>query len=321
GLLYLAFRNQDPKALWLEITKANPYIFIIVFLITFAGNLFRAARWKLLIEATSDKVSFRSVFQTLMLGYFVNFAVPRLGEISRCFALQKKENIPFNLSFGTVISERLVDLIMLVIITLITLFFQYDLIYTFFAEQIIAPVQAYLAAKTANGGMKLIIIGAVLVLGVIVYFYNKLHSKKNEEKVNDFYENAWKGITSIFHLKSKTTFFLYTLIIWICYYLSTYLWFFGYDKTLHLGLDAGFTLLVVGSLARSLPIQGQGMGAYHFLIAQALVLYGINSTHGTALAVMIYVTQTAFYLGVGAILSLITFITFRFKPAAPATQA
>ena len=302
-LLYLAFRGQDFNSIYREILQADMSWFFVVFLVTCFGNLVRTFRWMLLIYPLNYKPKLGNTFLALMVGYFVNFAVPRLGEISRCYALRRSDGVPFNLSLGTVVAERLVDIFSLIMITVSALYFQYDLLYGFFEKYILTYFYNSLISKTTAFALLAFLFLCSLL--IFYFFRKKILSNQFIHKIYLFLLDLVKGVISIFRMKNGWLFFLCTIIIWTCYFLSTYLWFKGFESTKHLGFTAGFALLVIGTVGRSVPVQGQGLGAYHFLVVKGLLLFGIAEVSGNALAMIIYLTQTCFYLVVGGICTLI----------------
>lgn len=266
-------------------------------------------RWQMLITSLDHKPRFYNTFLIMMSGYFVNTAIPRLGEVTKCAFMTKKEKVPFSISLGTVVLERLVDLIMLGIIVLLVFTTQNDLLSDFFARDIFGPI---VTKATGMGNKFWMIVGVVAVAGIYFawdYLNKTSKDEKKVEKLDNFADNMMLGITSFQKLDKKWLFVVHTLFIWVMYFFMTYTCFFSIEATSGLSIAAGIALVAIGSLGRSVPIQAGGMGAYHYVISSALVLYGIGKEQGLALATIIHAAQTLFYLVLGGLSMLLIALT------------
>lgn len=309
-MLYLAFRGTDVAAIGKSIAQADYRWVGLSLLVTFLCHLARAWRWNLLIEALGEGVRFRTVFLSMMSGYFVNTAVPRLGEISRCMLMQRESPQPFAKLLGTVVTERIIDLVMLFLVLMSALVFQFDLLAGFFSDQLFSPLMLKVTGILSKVPIW-IYAGAAIALAFGIYYRLKAKEKAKEEKIGKLEELAFQleeGLLSALRLKRSVLFILLTLSIWVMYFFMTYLCFFSIPATSGLSVGAGLALVGIGSLGRSVPVQAGGMGAYHWILAQGLLLYGIAETDGLALATIIHATQTLFYLVTGGVcLALISF--------------
>jgi glycosyltransferase 2 family protein len=312
GLSWLFFRNLNFKDIKQTISTGNFSWFYMVMLVSVMVYVFRTLRWQMLIRASGFKATFSSAFAALSLGYFVNFAVPRLGEITRCLSVKKQNDIPFMQLLGTVIIERVVDIVCLVIILLLTLLLQFNMIIEFVKENVFHPFYSGVVIKIINGNQNLLIVVIVLFLisVFLFYYFRKYLRKKSPKIIVDFVLGLKDGLTSIGKLKEKKLFIIYTILIWICYYLMTYFWFFVFKETSILGLGACLTILSIGTIGRSVPIQGGGMGAYHFLVQQVCVLYGLSGYFGQTLATLIHAGQTFFTFVMGLVGLIIFFVGY-----------
>ena len=302
-LLFFTFRNLEISKVLGAFEQANFWWFIPILFSTVACHLLRAYRWQLLLKSVSYPITLGRAFQTMMAGYFVSYGVPRLGEVTRCMALQKDENIPFTISFGTVVVERLADLIFIISITAATFFIDYELISTFFADNIFKPLLGLaFSAKSESTNRKYYIVGGLAVIIGIYYFLKpKLEKSGYVEKADQFSNDFLSGLQSVAKMDQKGLFAILSILIWVFYFLMTFFWFFSLNATSNLGIKAGLVLLVIGTVGRSVPIQGGGMGAYHYLITQGLLLFGVSELYGSTLAIIIHGAQTLFTIGVGGI--------------------
>lgn len=312
GLSWLFFRNLNLEELKQTIGKGDFSWFYLVMLVSVLVYIFRVLRWQMLIKATGYKARFHSAFAALSIGYFVNFAVPRLGEVTRCLSVKKQDDIPFMQLLGTVIIERVIDIISLLVVLLLTLLLQFDHISAFIKENVFGPIYNGIIQKIMNGNKPvLIIVLGVLLLSVFLFIYFRKYIRERSPKIIiQFVEGLKDGLISVAKLERKKLFIVYTILIWICYYLMTYFWFFVFEETSILGWGACLTILSIGTIGRSVPIQGGGMGAYHFLVQQVCILYGLGGFFGQTLATLIHAGQTFFTFVMGLAGLIIFFVGF-----------
>ena len=224
-------------------------------------------------------------FMAVMIGYIVNMVLPRVGEVSRAAAITKYEKIPFQKSFGSILAERAIDLIVLMIIGVVTVFLQYELLQEF-ANQIMAEVN-----KAAGSPRLWIGLGVAFVLVIVFYLvFKKLQHKSFFSKITALIRGLAEGLKSIFKMKRRVEYVLATIAIWVLYIGMFWVCFFAIDDTAHLGAAAIFASFVVGSFAIVL-IPG-GIGAYPVGIMECLLLYGIAEETGFALGWIIWLSQT-----------------------------
>ena len=268
----------------------------------------RTLRWQMLIRSIGYETKFLNAFSALSISYFVSFVVPRLGEVTRCLSVKKQHDIPFMQLLGTVIIERIIDILSLIILLFLTLFLQFDQIMEFVKTNVFHPIYEKVLLKIVAGNITvLIIVCSLLLISVLLFFYFRKYIRERSPKlIVKFVEGLKEGITSVGKLKQKKLFIFYTILIWICYYLMTYFWFFVFEETSVLTWGACLSVLAIGTIGRSVPIQGGGMGAYHFLVTGIVVLYGFSETWGKDLATLIHAGQTFFTFVMG-LLGLLIF--------------
>ncbi len=297
-LLWMALGRTNLDDFQRQFSQLDFFWIFVVLLISFLGHAIRALRWQLLLAPTDHHPSFWRTYQALMAGYFVNLAVPRLGEVSRCIGLKRTEKVPFNTSFGTVVTERAIDILCLLLIVVAVSLGFYEVVEELLQQYILPAVEQKLPKQRlwiTLAGALMVIIGLGIVLKRPIL--NWLH----KINVADYLKNFKQGLLSVFQLDQKGLFLSYTVLIWAGYFLTSFCCFFAYPATAHLGIKAGLALLAFGSIAKSLPIQGGGLGAYHFVAAQTLLLFALPPTDGQFLAVIIHGTTTLFQLIVGGI--------------------
>ena len=296
-LLFYAFKNV-PLDDFLSKLDQTRYGWVIgSMLLSVLAYVSRAYRWQLLLKAADQKVSTFRLTLAVFVGYLANLAFPRLGEVIRCAVLKKTNQIPVSLSIGTVVTERIIDSLVLLFFLIIALLLEFDLIVTYF-ENIFStyhiPLDGILYAA-----LTLLMIFSVLVL-VILRTHTPL-SQRTKKMASE----VLKGILTIKSIQSKSLFLIITTVMWLTYFLMSYMIFFALEETSSLSLTAGFMLLVSGGIALALPVQG-GIGTYHAMIAMMLGLYGIENTTGLFLATLLHSSQILSVVIFGGISLVIT---------------
>lgn len=287
-LLWLSLRSINLNQLWSVITEGNIWVALPVFMVSVSGYWIRSLRWKLLIETYGLKVETPPLFIALSTGYAINFATPRLGEVARCVILGKMIRTPITHIAFSVVLERVVDFACLMLLVLCAAYLQFDLVY----EMMLAPLWQ---AVSALPWTLLWIMLLLFLTGIVIL----LRVLRNHSRTQEVLQNIRKSLQSFRKLKSPWAFVLYTVLIWCCYFLMTWLWFDLYPETSDLGWKAALILMTIGSIGRSVPIQGGGMGAYHFLVSQAFTIFGVSIVLGNALAFVIHGAQMILTLILG----------------------
>ena len=269
-LLYLVFRNEN----WEDfLRQANSVdytwvtISIVLSLIAYAA---RAYRWNILLEPLGYKLKTSRTMLAVLVGYLANLALPRLGEITRCGVLNRNDKVAIPAALGSVVTERIIDVVTLLVLILLSLVIESDRLFTFLNE----------AYKDLN--LPSYIIWAVISVGIaglaILILLIKRRDKMNG-KFASFIKSFIEGLLSLKDIKNPIGFFTSTIILWIVYFLMSYTIVFSLPTTSHLGIGAGLMLLVTGGIAISIPVQS-GFGTYHGMIAGMLVLYSVDETTG-----------------------------------------
>ncbi|MBP9186871.1 MAG: flippase-like domain-containing protein [Bacteroidia bacterium] len=289
-LLWLALRNLPLQQLGAQLKQANYWLIIPVFVVTLLGYIVRIKRWQLLYNNLQFKVPFKTMWVALCAGYLVSYVVPRGGEITRCLIVKRYNNVPFTQSIASVIVERLTDTFCLLFLIVSILVFNVHQTSSFFMDNIIQPITNTLHF---NGILFVVILGIAALVGGYFLINKKV---SNSTWVNQFID----ALKSMVLLKQKWFYFLFTSLIWVGYFLMTYIWIFAFDESHSLNAQQVFVVMIIGTIGKSVPIQGGGMGAYHYLVAQAFLLFGVSLVVGNALAIIIHGTQTLFTLITGS---------------------
>lgn len=254
--MWLALRGLDFEKIKLSLAKANYFWVLIAVVFGILAYWFRAIRWNILLEPLGYKISNSNALWTISFGYLMNLTIPRSGEVARSTALYGVEGVPVDKSFGTIILERIIDLVCMMVFLGLTLVFKYDAIAGFYKNSNISINSYWILAAIF-----------LLIVGIFVFFKFKNQFRKYSilSKIIDFIDGIFHGLTSIFKLKQNGKFILYTALIWICYYLAAYVVCFALPETSDFSFADGFFIIVVGTLGMMVPASG-GIGAFHFAL-------------------------------------------------------
>lgn len=271
---------------------------VVMAVFAILSHIVRAMRWRMLVESSGHRVSIRSSFLSLMVGYLVNLVIPRGGEVSRCYNLYKLEGAPVEVSFGTVVVERVVDLICLLLLIILAFILESGRLVSF-----VETLPLEFSAFHEKGLLLALVAGTVLVTVLLAYWL-----VQRNPKLRNFFRKTWEGmksgLQSVFRLKTKGIFVFQSILIWVLYFFMSYAVLKAFQATAHLGFNAVISLFGIGSIAMAAPLPG-GTGAYHVLVPQGLsFLYGLDLKHAVALTFVFHGWQTLIMI-VGGALSLI----------------
>ncbi len=300
--VYMAFSGQDLPAIGQALAQAHYGWVLPVAAGTVLSHLARAWRWQLLLTASApdlrSKPSVVSLFVALNVGYWVNFLVPRLGEPVRAYALFRTHQIPVALSLGTIVLERIIDLLCLLLAIGLAFLMASDMLAAVWFAHVLPALTLkweQITQLLSFSALFALLVTGLLVLLALAYWLLCKRGFFQKSLLNTF----MLGLVSGAHIKQPFVFLGLTLFIWLSYGLMTYGWFFSFEQTASLGPLAGWVLMVVGTVARTLPIQAGSAGAYHFLFMKAALFFGVAEVYGASLAVLIHGFQTAYHLLVG----------------------
>ena len=312
GILFVWLTVKDiSKEDWEHIKEslknARHWVIIPVLLLLLLSHYSRALRWKILMEPFGYKPSTFNTWAAVMIGYLVNAGVPRLGEVIKCTLLAKYENIRADRLVGTIVLERIVDLVCLIIVFILALVFQWHIIGDY-------TLNLFINFFTDNSGHTsitkvAIFFGVLLFIGFLFYFLLKKFGHIDiVAKFKNIVLGILHGLNSIRLIKHKGLFVFHTLLIWTLYLLSTTAGIYALQESDHLGILGGLTTLAIGSVG--MIITPGGIGAYPLLVASLMELYGLDfKTTGTALGWLLWTAQTVIILVAGVIF----FVLFSYK--------
>ncbi len=268
--------------------KSVNYFWVLLVIIAFMlSNLSRALRWNMLIRPMGYPVRTFNTFWATMAGYFANMALPRFGEVVKPGLVTKYEKIPLEKLVGTIVVDRVLDVICLLSMIGLAFLLEFGRIWEFVQQE---AFKGEGTGSILQNAWVLAFLGIILtgVIGLIL-FRKKIMQSAIFQKVKQIFLGFWEGIMSIRKLNNPVLFIFYTIFIWLMYYLMTYLCFFAFEPTAKLSMLAGLTVFVFGGLGMVIPAPG-GMGSYQYLVTQALVLYGIGGDDGFSFSMILFVT-------------------------------
>ncbi len=295
-IFWMVYKDQDFKRIKSVLTNDVNYFWIVVsLLLGLLSHVSRTIRWNLLIEPLGRKPRLMNTFLAVMVGYLMNLALPRMGEISRCGVIARYEKISFTKLVGTVVTERLIDVLMLLILLAIVVLTQFGQVLEFLNNnpEVNEKLQQVIYSPILIGGL-------FLFLAVLWFSRHKIRESSLMKKVMGFVGQFVEGFRSISKMKKKGSFIFHSVFIWVMYYLMMYLIFFSFGFTSHLGPLAGLTVFVLGSYGMVAPVQG-GIGAWHFMVIEGLALYGVDRADGKVFALLAHGTSTVMLIVLGLI--------------------
>lgn len=264
----------------------------------------------LLIHPLGYRPSLINSFYALMSGYLANLALPRVGEITRCVALGKKEKMPVEQLFGTVIVERTIDFLSLLTIMFAVLFTSSDKVGEFVNDSIFIPLQNKISTVFGDTWVLFLILLILLVVSffLVVKYRRRLRNIRFFAKMFSIARGIIDGLKTITNLERKWEFIFLTLVIWLSYALMTWVVVFAIPSTSHITFGESFFLLVIGGIAMSAPVQS-GFGVFHYTISRALVVIeGVSLEDGLVYSLLTHESQLIFVAIVG---TLSFFLIFR----------
>ena len=276
--MWLAFRGVNFADLWSELKNTNYlYAFAGGLMGVLVSNYFRALRWRYLLDPLKENISMKSMFPPIMIGYMLNLIIPKGGEISRPVMLAKKENISKGAAFGTIIAERIFDLLSLLISFGLCLFIFRDRLSNAFSDFDISSIALYTS---------IIVFAMVVVILLIIFniekseviienITKKILPARFQKKIHSLFISIINGFLFIKRPRTYFPIFILSVAVWICYGISTWLTFLAFDFKLGL-FDANLILTLI-TFAMFLPLPGNSAGAFHFICGTAMVkIYGID---------------------------------------------
>jgi len=295
--------EEDKIQIARSLSEANYAWVMLSILVGIIAHWSRAVRWKMLFAPLGLKPKLSNTFYAVMVGYLGNLALPRLGEVLRCGILKRYEKIPLTQSFGTVIVERMIDMLVLLLLFMICAWIEYERLNTYIKEKIIAPLQLKLHAVAENTIMLSIYVCLGLALILTVYlFRKKIFQNPIARKIRAMFISFLEGIRSVTKVKKPLLFIFHSVFIWIMYLMSVYVCVFALKETQSLSLADCLVIMCFGSLG--VVATPGGIGAYQWIVLQIMLLWGYSTAIGVAFGWIVWLAQLVLVLVFG-LLSLV----------------
>jgi len=284
--VYSQYTPEQRDEVFSQFKNANYGIVVLAVLMSALSHVVRAYRWNFMLAPLGYKPRLANNFMAVCVAYLMNLFIPKSGEISRAAVLNKYEKVPFEEGFGTIVSERIVDLIFLLLFTLVALFLQFDLLYEYLTD--IVPIKKI--------GLS---IGVLVLLFGLFLLFLKYSKGAISNKIKGLVSGLKAGVFSILKMEKKGLFILHSLLIWLLYISSFYVSTYALEETT--GIDIGIIIItfVVGSF--TFAFTNSGFGYYQVAIAGILLVFGIPETVGTALGWIVWASNIFYILLSGGI--------------------
>lgn len=284
-ILWFLYRNTDFDKMWITIKDANWGILALSLIFGPLGNIIRGIRWKMLIEPLGYNPSRRTLIYSVLGSYAVNIAIPRGGEVWRCAVVAKNEKIPFTKLIGSMLLDRVSDTCTVACIILLACCFNVDVFLSYIRDNqaLSETIEKLYSSPWVIGG---IVIAAICVVLIFTVFKDN----KIVKKVLNIILGLLNDMKTIFKMKQKGRFLLYTVGIWLSYFLYFYITFYAFDFTRNLGITAGLIAFALSSLSMAIPTNG-GIGVWHAAVVLSLGLYGVTKDSAEAFAFVVFAVQ------------------------------
>lgn len=294
GLIYWRYTEMSPEnkvAMADAFKNIKWWVLLPIAIVGFLSHYFRALRWKILLKTVALEPTTANTTFAVLIGYLVNTVVPRLGEVAKCTVLAKYENTAPDKAIGTMIGERAFDMISLLVVMLLVLLFERNIAFTLLND--------YFGKYFHDGNAiiwKTVIIAILVVIAGIAAFIFLVKKLKNT-KVGNIIKSLGDGIASVWRMKARGAFLLYTFLIWLMYTLMVYIGYYSLDATTGMGMTSALAIIAFGSIGM-IATPG-GIGTYPLIVAGVLLLFGINEGVGMAFGWICWGVQTGLVLILG----------------------
>ena len=294
SLLYFAFKGVDLKAVGKEMGSAKLEWIGLSMLVGLGAVVSRGMRWKLVLDSMGYRSTSWRTSYAIGIGYLINMVFPRAGEVARATALRRSDKIPVDVLLGTIIVERLIDLIIVSILLGLTLILTYPEL-----QKLLASTQGSQPAAN-EGEIPWIWITLALIMLATWFLRKRFFESAPGQKVKSFLRGLSKGFTSIVRLDNPWAYLGHTVFIWASYFVMIYVCFFAMPATENIEVDQSLFVMMAASMGIVVPVPG-GVGAYHYLVAKALEVLSVPYPEGLAFATLVHASQTIMLMSTGVI--------------------
>ena len=294
AILYWMYRDFDFKSIEHVLLYEMDWMWMLLsFPFGILAQALRGWRWRQALEPLGEDVRPKVTVNSVFLSYALSLLIPRVGEVTRCAVLKRWDGVSFPKALGTVVTERAIDSLLVLLIAVTTLLFEMSIFGTFF-EKTGTSLDAIVAGFSWAGWLVTAICAvAVMVLAVVLFKNLSIYNK-----VKTTIQAVWEGVASLRHVRNVPLYVAITIFICLCYFLHYYLTFFCFDFTAHLGLGCALVTFVVGSIAVIVPTPN-GAGPWHFAVKTMLILYGVADNEALYFVLIVHTVQTMLVVALG----------------------
>ena len=294
AILYWMYRGFDFQGMKQVLLHGMDWTWMLLsFPFGILAQAFRGWRWQQTLEPVGEKPRASVSVNSIFVSYAVSLLIPRVGEFARCGILRRWDGVSFPKALGTVVTERAIDSVLVMVMIVATLLSQFRVFQSFF-RRTGTRVDEFLASFSSTGWLVTMICG----IAVIILLWVLLRKMSIYNKVKDLFHGLWQGVVSVRYVKNVPLFIFYSVAIWACYFLHYYLTFFFFFSTGHLAFACAMVTFIVGSIAVIVPTPN-GAGPWHFAVKTMLILYGVASTAALNFVLIVHSIQTLLVVVIG----------------------
>lgn len=293
-ILYWMYRDFDFKNVSRVLLHEMDWTWMLLsFPFGILAQMFRGWRWQMSLNPIGEYPRASTSINSIFLSYAVSLVVPRIGEFARCGVLKRYDGVSFTKALGTVVTERIIDSLLVLAITLLTLFFQLRVFDRFFSRTG-TNIEIMFDRFSTTG----YVVTAVCAVAVLILLWYLLRRFSIYNKVKCTISGLMQGVFSLRGVKNMPLYVLFTLGIWVSYFLHYYLTFFCFEATSGLGMACALVTFIVGSIAVIVPTPN-GAGPWHFAVKTMLILYGVGETDALYFVLIVHSVQTLLVILLG----------------------
>lgn len=286
--------DADARAKITDSLKEANYLWVFVSLaFALLSHISRAKRWQMLMEVVATKPSFINTLLAIGVSYLANLAVPRMGEITRCGIISRYESIPAEKAFGTVITERAIDVATLFLLTFIVVVTQFKIIGGYFKDNVSTPLFAKFSGLLFGHSWSFYLLLSILlafIVGALWLLISQFRQTVVFQKIKSLGQGIGEGVMSVRYVKNLPLLIVHSVFIWFMYFAMIYVCFFALPGMAHLGPQTGLAVMVMGSFG--IAVTQGGLGAYQIIVSGVLVLYGVDYMLAYAFSWLAWGAQT-----------------------------
>lgn len=305
-ILYWIYCEFDFSSVWVALGEMDMFFFVLSLFFGVYSHVLRGLRWRLTLAPLGYYPRRDNCVYSIFIAYAANLVLPRVGEVSRCVVIDRSDNVPLVQSLGTVVTERLIDTLMVIAITVVAVLLQWDVFERFLVETGggFSGASGGSWLQSAEGTV-ILVLSAVAFAVLVVSFLRRMSVWV---KIRLLFNQFVEGMLSLMKMKNGALFVVETVGIWFCYFMQFYLCFFCFPFSSGLSLAAGLLLFVAGSIAVVVPTPN-GAGPWHFAVISIMVIYGVSSTDASLFALIVHSSQTLLV----ALLGIVGLVALRFN--------